>query len=98
MNISFLKSITCSPGITGENIRVYPNPASDRITIEFSRIPDEAAIVVYTILGQVVKSRQLYDQRTQIDLPYGHDVLIIRVFTAQGSKAFKIFTEWAHSF
>ena len=82
-----------SPGITGENIRVYPNPAADRITVEFNKIPDRATIEVFTILGQVVKSRQLYDQRTQIDLPDAHDVFLIRVFTAQGSKAFKILSQ-----
>ena len=52
-----------------EGLQVFPNPASDRVTVEFSRIPDGASIEVYTILGQMVKFRQLYDQRTQIDLP-----------------------------
>ena len=77
-------------GIAGEKIRVYPNPASDRITVELNRIPDGALMEVYTVLGQVVKSRKLYDQQTYIDLPVAHDIFIIRVFTSQGSKAFKI--------
>ena len=91
--IDFVSSIDdeiSTHGTAKENIRVYPNPSSNRVTVDLSRMPDGAAIEVYTILGQMVKSRQLYDQRTQIDLPDSHDVFIIKVFTVRGSNNYQI--------
>jgi len=59
---------------------LYPNPATDKITIETSRITEESNLVIVNIDGQPLITRQITEQTTTINistLPSG--VYFVRV-------------------
>ena len=74
-------------GISGtplmeQNVRIYPNPASDRITIEIIdfHASDDLTFELYNIEGQMVKRLPLVSNQTVIDLmPFSSGMYIIKL-------------------
>ena len=67
-----------APTPTAERLVVYPNPATDRITIEASR--DAGEVVLYDLLGRAVRRARLVAGKAVLDtsrLPAG--VYVVRV-------------------
>ncbi|MCC6583029.1 MAG: T9SS type A sorting domain-containing protein [Chitinophagales bacterium] len=52
--ISFSKIQTKKCGIAASSVRIYPNPASDFLTIDFNGISGEKTILVYDVIGQQI--------------------------------------------
>ncbi len=50
------------------NISVYPNPATDKITIEISGLSKESSFTIVNIEGQQLITRQITEPKTQIDI------------------------------
>jgi PKD repeat protein len=75
ISICYYDTVTYSAcdGITGlieamdmkYNIKIYPNPATDDLTIE---TPERATIEIYNIEGQIIKSFSAGDNTTTIDV------------------------------
>ena len=76
--------------IKDELLRVYPNPADDLITIESTGIIQE--IEISSILGQTIRLE--YPKRSKVELNLGeisgHDLLLLRIVTDQGTKVRRI--------
>ena len=52
----------------GTSVSMYPNPATDEITIEFSSIPNSDTLRVFDITGKLVKSVSVEQLKTTIDI------------------------------
>ena len=49
-------------------IKVYPNPVSDNLKIDFTDIAGETKVVIYNSTGQIVKTEKLSTQNNNLDL------------------------------
>ena len=71
-------------------IRVYPNPASSYLTIEFGK-QEEAIMLITDIHGKVVLSDQIRDTQSRVNLealPAG--IYFLNIIGESGSVAYKI--------
>ncbi len=59
-----------SPGLRliNPSICVYPNPATDRITVELSGETQESNVSIFNIEGQRVITSQITESKTQVDI------------------------------
>ena len=65
-----------------ENISIYPNPTSDKLTII---TPEKSEIEIYNIQGQIIKRLNSNDNQTDIDVSgFPSAIYIIRMHTNQG--------------
>ena len=54
---------------TSENMAVYPNPASDLITLSFDRTNNQKIILnVYNVIGGLVKTELLKQNQQQVNI------------------------------
>jgi len=53
---------------TNEIYTVYPNPASDMITVSLNGIRGDVSLKIYDVQGRLVKDEFLYNLDTQIDV------------------------------
>ncbi len=73
-----------------ETVRLFPNPAKDRITITYNEDYGPVKVKVYNVLGQVVKSRRNLDSGANLILPDKQDIYFIRLITSLGVESYKI--------
>lgn len=74
------------------NLTLYPNPATDRITIDCSERINELSI--YNLVGELVFQRQLNNNKNEIDVSnLSKGVYIIRVLSASGTMQQKLIKE-----
>ena len=50
------------------SVRVYPNPAKDKFTIEFNKM-NPTEIKIYTILGKLIYEQKITSSKLEINLP-----------------------------
>ena len=79
-NLNFCDSLTATMGPRVDyKLNVYPNPASNELTIEWSG-PEKVEIAVYNVLGQPQTSFETYGGRTFVNttewLPGFHFIMI----------------------
>jgi photosystem II stability/assembly factor-like uncharacterized protein len=53
---------------TDKDIRIFPNPATDQVTIEVKRILKDATITLMKVDGRAVMTRNMTGKRTRIDI------------------------------
>jgi len=80
--------------IDSEKLLVYPNPASDLLTIHLNGLGNEVEqIIVYSVTGQeVYNSGTVQTKRLQLDVAdYTDGIYIVKAFTNGGviTKKFK---------
>ena len=66
-----MKYDTVSVGINEQQesrIKLYPNPATDKITVETSGTPQESHLAIVNAQGQEFIIRQITQPKTQLDL------------------------------
>ena len=67
--------------LTSENLKLYPNPASQRVSLEFGKVLPTATITVLNSLGQSLIKREL-EQVSEVELPvsrYPEGVYTVRI-------------------
>jgi uncharacterized protein (TIGR02145 family) len=73
-----------------DKIHIYPNPASDHITIDCDN-PQNLDLHIYNIVGEVVLQRELHQNKTEIDLSnLAHGMYIVKVIGADQTIERKI--------
>lgn len=77
-----------------ENITVFPNPASDKITIAIKdNSYQELTIRCYDVIGKVVFERNTFNKMIDIDVSqFGKGVYFIQL-QSKDSKRFKVLTK-----
>ena len=57
-------------------MRIYPNPASEKLTLELVNIPGNSSIVsIYDLTGGLIYNKQLSSEMTEIDISAFNDGL-----------------------
>jgi hypothetical protein len=69
-------------GFVSNSVRIYPNPASDIITLNFDRISNEnVTLKIYNAIGSIVKKEMFVQNQQKIiigDLCYGIYIVEIK--------------------
>lgn len=101
-------TIACSPtiaitaGVVGLNeliefcnLKLYPNPAKDNLTIECTNVAiQQTQIDILNAQGQLVYTSALTQLKKEIDLSaYSQGIYFIKLHNIQGQKVFKIVKE-----
>lgn len=64
---------------TVKNLSVFPNPATNKLTINNKNISDQANVKIYSIGGELVKfTKNIYNQIDVLDIEPGHYFIIIQ--------------------
>jgi hypothetical protein len=82
--------------INNENnlLRVYPNPANERIIIESGQLSDQGAITITNGQGQVILSREIEGFKTEIQIKsLSSGVYFVRLVTDKGTSIAKFVKE-----
>jgi GH25 family lysozyme M1 (1,4-beta-N-acetylmuramidase) len=93
---AFNAFIGCTTGIT-ENIKennfiLYPNPASEMITLEniSPNNNQEMTVFIYTMQGQLILQQLIQQQKTEFTLSgYPNGMYIVKVYTSEGMEVRK---------
>ncbi len=54
--------------LKSSQISIYPNPATDKITIETSATQGQSQLSIMNLDGQEVRTRQITQAKTQLDI------------------------------
>jgi len=75
-------------------LNIYPNPASDKITIETSEISQKSYLSVYNLNGQEIIKQNISETKTTIDISnLNAGLCIVKVVDAWGVRVGKIIKE-----
>jgi len=61
-------SRVCSSNGTSPNLKVYPNPAKDEVTIEAPQTTRESTLSIYNVNGQKLIKRQIKESKVQFNI------------------------------
>jgi hypothetical protein len=71
-------------GVSGESVKVYPNPAKDRCMVDLEGVK-ASMLRLYTIEGRVAKEMDVKgEEQVELLLP-GEGIFILEVTTAEGN-------------
>lgn len=74
-------------------IRVFPNPTSDFVTVQFNKIMENSLLSLFDLSGKKLENRQIASTLTQVDLkryPNGSYILNLTQKNNQLIQSFKI--------
>jgi hypothetical protein len=79
--------------ISNNTFRIYPNPATDKITIKYTRnLYKDNTVIIYTITGEFVKQYQIRN-KNQVEIDVSNMVkgmYLVKVQTASGIEVQKL--------
>jgi hypothetical protein len=68
--------------------RPYPNPTSDRITIDLGAVRSDVRLIVHNALGQeVLRESRESVRRVELLIPGGAGIYFVEVVSAEGGRA-----------
>lgn len=74
-----------------EKFVIYPNPASDSVSIAFPSASEDAVIYLYNTMGQLIVSRELTTKNTRVDLEgFSSGMYLYKIESANASQSGKI--------
>ncbi|MCX6246669.1 MAG: T9SS type A sorting domain-containing protein [Bacteroidetes bacterium] len=86
-------SIQDNSGNNKHFLNLYPNPASDRVTIS-TEMTGHSVISVYNLQGQILMQRQMQQGKTDIDIrEFAKGVYIVRLTGNAGAEAGRFIKE-----
>lgn len=84
MQSSFLAHIGTENIETKENFKLYPNPATNSVNIEFHTLVPNSFIDIYTLDGQLVQSIEVQTKNNTIDVSdYSKGVYILKFISPE---------------
>jgi hypothetical protein len=76
------------------NISVFPNPASDNITVACTTLPNNAILSIYNMQGQLLLSQPVLQNKTEINISsLAKGIYYIKLSTQQGLAVKKFVKE-----
>jgi hypothetical protein len=81
------EGLTASPEKPGYAIELYPNPASDFVTVEIPDIKAKVQVSVYSADGKMLHSETITQSLTQVDVSYLKPGIYILRFDSEGEVA-----------
>jgi hypothetical protein len=86
--------VSYQSAVSSEQVKVYPNPAQDRLTIEIPALTGNYTCVFYNPLGQKVYETEIMQSVTQVLVGnWGKGVYFYEVSTNNKKEYGKIFIE-----
>lgn len=80
--------------ITGENITVFPNPVTDKVTVRIKDLEGSAAIRVFDMYGRMVMQQSSSQPLTQLDVSkLSSGIYLIKVMNGGKESTMKIVKE-----
>jgi len=77
--------------ITAGNVTVFPNPATDKVTVRINELQGSAAIRVFDMYGRMVMQQNTGQPLTQLDMSrLSSGLYLIRVMNAGKEEILKI--------
>ncbi|MDD3739891.1 MAG: T9SS type A sorting domain-containing protein [Bacteroidales bacterium] len=93
-NLSFNSLINSVPDktLSNCNVRIYPNPASDYITVSTENINNTDIIVnIYNVIGALVKSKTLLQDQEQLNIgDLGSGIYMLEIKSKEWSEKQKL--------
>ncbi len=70
---SYFTNIQCQAGLpddtfVSENIKLYPNPASNKTTLEVEGLKNNADVIVYDLQGRAIKTYKINARQTNLEI------------------------------
>jgi hypothetical protein len=78
------------------NINLYPNPATDKLSVEvpFGIFSDKSAVSIYSVQGQLLLQNKINTERTELNISeLANGVYFIKLTTLDGSLVRKFVKE-----
>ena len=73
------------------SINIYPNPASNQITIDYPAFIPKSVLIIYDINGQELMQKNMTDRKTLLDITnLQKGIYFVKLFTNESVKVIKI--------
>jgi len=77
-----------------QQLEIYPNPSKDIFKITFVKPMEDHTIDIYNSIGQLIITKRLYSENTEVDLSkYAAGLYYLHVKTQNGKEAIKLIKE-----
>ena len=73
-----------------ETVRLFPNPAIDRVTITYNENYGPVSVEVLNVLGQVVRTKSSLYSGANLILPDEQDIYFIRLISNRGTGTYRV--------
>lgn len=83
-------ALSTSSEVIFENLRIYPNPAKDKISLSFTHDFDQYEINIYNILGKKIETYKNLTSNTIDISTLNNGVYIVKVMREEKSKTLKL--------
>jgi len=71
----------------GKNFKIYPNPTSGQITIDFGKTYSNLAVIIYNQLAQIVQKRTFMNSdRLDINIAGSNGIYYVEIKEYNGSS------------
>jgi hypothetical protein len=77
--------------VLAEEVRVYPNPVSDNLTIDFGSFDGQKTIEIFNAIGQLAKSKVSTEGEISVDVSrFASGTYLVRVVSAGQATIYRI--------
>jgi hypothetical protein len=81
--------VTATEPLLAPTVRVYPNPASDRIWIELTNLPKPVTVQVVDLTGRLLSQQRTSEPVAEIGLtPWTSPIVLVRVLVEKTGQQF----------
>ena len=77
--------------LNSDNVRLFPNPTYQNVTVAFSHLLQEATVQVLNLTGALVKQKTISNEsQVVVDLPHGSGIYFVRVLSKDQVMTFRV--------
>ncbi|QKZ11246.1 T9SS type A sorting domain-containing protein [Spirosoma sp. KUDC1026] len=81
--------VTATEPVLAPNVRIYPNPASDRVWIELTNLPKPVTVQVIDLTGRLLSQQRTSEPVAEISLtPWVNPIVLVRVAVDKTGQQF----------
>ncbi|GAB3749204.1 hypothetical protein GCM10028817_08860 [Spirosoma pomorum] len=88
-SITRVELVTATEPVLAPAIRVYPNPASDRVWIELTNLPKPVTVQLIDLTGRLLTQQRTSESVAEINLtPWSNPIVLVRVAVDKTGQQF----------